>query len=696
MALDRILDRPRLGLTRRKPSIIIPLADRARDARQWELAAQLYRKALDRNPRNPPIWVQYGHALKESGELRDPDMLAQAEIAYRRALSLDPGEADTYLQLGHVLKLRGKTEEAREAYLRAVALDSSLESAASELMQFGWSEAHFSELRFMLGTEMVEMDDARPDAGPLPEKSSTPRDDGKLVVPDHSHNAAFFLDSAVMLSSLSSPDAQPVLDGSYDGYVGGSIIGWAIDKSAPATVARVELVIDGDAVSIMPANQFRQDLADRRIGSGYHGFDITVPPRFWDGQPHEVILLIVGHGHVLRNSPASVVFGRRDHTKPHVFSSSAAILAGQTPAISVIMPTYNRGELMERSIEKYIGCAAHVGGELIVIDDGSRDDTHDRLQRLARLHRNLVTDRITNSGPARARNLACLMARGTILLFVGDDVMPADDDLLRIHLAAHRRFPDLSQAILGKITWPNAIDFPVNFVMAFVQGDGQQQFGYKYMQAYAKYAWPFFYTSNVSVKRRLVLNWEKDGFDTSFTMAAFEDAEFALRVTKRFQAIGEDFGILYVPAANVVHFHPFTVESFVRRQLSVGMMAARFLELHPEREVDLGLSELIARLKTNPDEATFPIDHYLAIFEGLRSWLSVIENHYGLGTQNWHGDALGAIFHQAYLEGYTRSQTRPDLNYASACRYMLETVRTDLNRAVFSEVIGSLPGFGFV
>jgi glycosyltransferase involved in cell wall biosynthesis len=132
---------------RRRKLDIVPFADRARDARQWQLAAQLYREALDRDPWNPPIWVQYGHALKESGALRDPDKLAQAELAYRRALSLDPRGADTYLQLGHVLKLQGKSEEARGAYLRAFTFESSLDSASFELAQLGWSEVHFSELR---------------------------------------------------------------------------------------------------------------------------------------------------------------------------------------------------------------------------------------------------------------------------------------------------------------------------------------------------------------------------------------------------------------------------------------------------------------------------------------------------------------------------------------------------------------------
>ena len=109
----------------------ITLADRARDGRQWELAARHYRDALRRDPNNAPIWVQYGHALKESG------YLPEAEWAYRTALALDQTVADSYLQLGHVLKIQDRREEAQAAYLRAYALDSSLEDALIELAQFG-------------------------------------------------------------------------------------------------------------------------------------------------------------------------------------------------------------------------------------------------------------------------------------------------------------------------------------------------------------------------------------------------------------------------------------------------------------------------------------------------------------------------------------------------------------------------------
>jgi GT2 family glycosyltransferase/ADP-heptose:LPS heptosyltransferase/Tfp pilus assembly protein PilF len=149
MALNRIFDLPLVGRRRRKEDTIT-LADRARDAHQWELAAELYKEALDQNPRNSPIWVQYGHALKEWGELRDPDKLIQAETAYRRALSLDSGVADTYLQLGHLLKLQGRSEEAKACYLRASALEPSLPHPFQELQGLGWSEVQVAELRSMV------------------------------------------------------------------------------------------------------------------------------------------------------------------------------------------------------------------------------------------------------------------------------------------------------------------------------------------------------------------------------------------------------------------------------------------------------------------------------------------------------------------------------------------------------------------
>ena len=127
----------RIALTRK----LVQRADRARDRRNWSAAARLYRKALGREPVNPPIWVQYGHTLKESGRLAD------AQQAYRTAILCDPESADAQLQLGHVLKLQGNTAEAEAAYLLSSALDPSAPESVRELGEFGWPETALTELK---------------------------------------------------------------------------------------------------------------------------------------------------------------------------------------------------------------------------------------------------------------------------------------------------------------------------------------------------------------------------------------------------------------------------------------------------------------------------------------------------------------------------------------------------------------------
>ena len=123
---------------------VITLADQARDQGQWECAAGHYRDALRRNPRKSAIWVQYGHVKKESGNLQE------AERAYRTAIGYDRNIADSYMWLGHILRIQRKKDAAQAAYLRAVALDPSLEGVFSEFVQLDWTDEHISELRNML------------------------------------------------------------------------------------------------------------------------------------------------------------------------------------------------------------------------------------------------------------------------------------------------------------------------------------------------------------------------------------------------------------------------------------------------------------------------------------------------------------------------------------------------------------------
>ncbi len=82
------------GSEKEKASKLLSEADQARDARKWSEAAELYAGYLKLRSAEAPIWVQYGHALKESGKLDE------AESAYGQSLLLSPETPDTHLQLG--------------------------------------------------------------------------------------------------------------------------------------------------------------------------------------------------------------------------------------------------------------------------------------------------------------------------------------------------------------------------------------------------------------------------------------------------------------------------------------------------------------------------------------------------------------------------------------------------------------------
>jgi tetratricopeptide (TPR) repeat protein len=112
--------------------------DQARDAGDWSKASVLYGEALRVDPSLVHIWVQCGHALKETGQL------ANALDAYRTALQLDPTIADTHLQLGHALKLSHQFDEAAKAYLESYKLDPTRQDTRSELTRFGWSSAEIA------------------------------------------------------------------------------------------------------------------------------------------------------------------------------------------------------------------------------------------------------------------------------------------------------------------------------------------------------------------------------------------------------------------------------------------------------------------------------------------------------------------------------------------------------------------------
>ncbi|MFD1717009.1 glycosyltransferase family 2 protein [Georgenia deserti] len=99
--------------------------------------------------------------------------------------------------------------------------------------------------------------------------------------------------------------------------------------------------------------------------------------------------------------------------------------------VSVVVPAYCPGEGINRvvrSIEKQT--LPQDEFELIIVDDGSPDDTWERLQAIRDSHDNVRIERIENSGwPSRPRNVGIDMAEGEYVLFMDHDDALFEDGL---------------------------------------------------------------------------------------------------------------------------------------------------------------------------------------------------------------------------------------------------------------------------
>ncbi|MDX6696410.1 MAG: hypothetical protein QOF02_4013 [Blastocatellia bacterium] len=102
-----------------------------------------------------------------------------------------------------------------------------------------------------------------------------------------------------------------------------------------------------------------------------------------------------------------------------------------TPYFSVVIPTYNRAHLIRKTIESVL--AQQDGDfEVIVVDDGSRDNTEAVVRSIE--DERLAYHKKENAERAAARNYGARLARGRYLNF-----FDSDDLLYPNHLQAARR-----------------------------------------------------------------------------------------------------------------------------------------------------------------------------------------------------------------------------------------------------------------
>ena len=91
------------------------------------------------------------------------------------------------------------------------------------------------------------------------------------------------------------------------------------------------------------------------------------------------------------------------------------------PTISVILPTYNPDPARLRRMTDSVLAQSFRDFELIIVDDGSREELRGEIERIAALDSRIRLLRQENGGVSRARNNGISAAAGEYLAFVDDD-----------------------------------------------------------------------------------------------------------------------------------------------------------------------------------------------------------------------------------------------------------------------------------
>jgi len=256
--------------------------------------------------------------------------------------------------------------------------------------------------------------------------------------------------------------------------------------------------------------------------------------------------------------------------------------------VSVVIPTFNRSRTLLRVLRaleaQTVGPQAF---EVFVVDDGSQDGTPSAVEQFAaQASLELRYIRQQNSGPAAARNRGIAASKGALVVFLGDDTIPAPE-FLEEHLRYHGKHADNQKlAVVGYTAWlPGMVITPF---MRYI-GEAGPQFAYRWMQTDVPLPFLCFYSSNVSVPRALLEAVEYP-FDEDFTDAMWEDTELGYRLAK------QGMQLHFHPAAVAYHDHPTNLAQFCRRASRVGAVSRLMIRKHPELAKSLFGHALLRRL----------------------------------------------------------------------------------------------------
>lgn len=238
---------------------------------------------------------------------------------------------------------------------------------------------------------------------------------------------------------------------------------------------------------------------------------------------------------------------------------------------SIVIPTYNRLPILQKSLQaleqQQFDETLIRGYEVIVVDDGSTDDTLNWLAKEKSNLTHVITVQQNHGGPASARNLGVKKAQGEWIIFIDSDLV-VTSNFLQAHASA---------LVTGQNKLNTDKVFTYGAVINTCNFDEPTSEPYKITDFSAAY----FATGNVAIAKKWLI--EVGLFDTTFQQYGWEDLELGVRLKK----LG--LKLIKCPQAVGYHWHPpFNLEQIpqlIDKEIQRGRMGVLFYRKHPSYDV---------------------------------------------------------------------------------------------------------------
>lgn len=264
---------------------------------------------------------------------------------------------------------------------------------------------------------------------------------------------------------------------------------------------------------------------------------------------------------------------------------------------SVIIPTKGRPDTLARAVAALGEQTLPRGQFEVLLGFDGHDPAAEHAARAAWPHDPglLTIDTAAQAGQASVRNRLIPRARGRVLVFLNDDVIP-DPNLVETHAtdAAHSSSAPAS-IVLGSTPW--RIFEPDSLFRRLVR-ETSMVFFYHRMDdpaassdpAAADRDWGFRHAWLLNLSIRADLVRAVGGLSIFPSTYGFEDDELAWRLRDRFAA-----RVLYRPRARGLHDHRLTPDAYLRREYRLGYAAWGFAHQSPRCAADLFSRDITAQ-----------------------------------------------------------------------------------------------------